>query len=76
MPMEIDAKEKTALLPSVCADERQSIHNDSEDSIPTSVPEINEECENSPENLEEMYRRIQRMTDPHYLHTRSMIELY
>lgn len=74
--MEIDAKEKTARCSSVGADERQSIQNDSEDSIPTSGPEINEEFENSPESLEEMYRRIQRMTDPHYLHTRSMTELY
>lgn len=76
MPMEIDAKEKTALLPSVGADERQSIQTNSEDSITTSGPEINEEFENSPESQEEMYRRIQRMTDPHYLHTRSMTELY
>jgi len=74
--MEIDAKEKTALLPSVGADERQSIQTDSEDSITTFGPEINEEFENSPESLEEMYRRIQRMTDPHYLHTLSMTELY
>lgn len=74
--MEIDAKEKTARCSSVGADERQSIQNDSEDSITTSGPEINEEFENSPESLEEMYRRIQRMTDPHYLHTLSMTELY
>ncbi len=31
---------------------------------------------NSEESLDEIYRRIQRLTDPHYLHTISMTELY
>lgn len=71
-----EAKEKTAHIASVGADERQSIQKSTVNSIPTSEPEINEEIENSEENLEEMYRRMQRMTDPHYLHTISMTELY
>ena len=71
-----DAKEKTALVTSVGADERQSVQTNAKDSIPISEPEINDEIENFEENLEEMYRRIQRMTDPHYLHTLSMTELY
>lgn len=71
-----EAKEKTALVTSVGADERQSVQINAKDSIPISEPEINDEIENSEENLEEMYRRIQRMTDPHYLHTLSMTELY
>ena len=71
-----EAKEKTALATSVGADERQSIQINANNSIPTSKVEINEEIENPEENLEEMYRRMQRMTDPRYLHTISMTELY
>ena len=74
--MEIDAKEKTARSTSVGADERQSIQKSTVNSIPTSEREINEEIENSEQSLEEMYRRMQRMTDPQYLHTVSMTELY
>ncbi len=71
-----EAKEKTALATSVGADERQSVQINAKDSIPISETKINDEIENSEGTLEEMYRRIQRMTDPHYLHTISMTELY
>ena len=71
----IDAKEKTALATSVGADERQSVQN-TIDIIPTSDTEINPQIENSQENLEEMYRKMRRLTDPHYLHTITMTELY
>lgn len=71
----IDAKEKTALATSVGADERQSVQN-TNNSIPTSDAEINDLNENSSENLEEMYRQMQRMSHPYYLHTVSMTELY
>lgn len=54
----------------------QPVHNFSEDSIPNLESEINEVNDNSEENLEEMYRQMQRLTDPHYLHTISMTELY
>lgn len=70
-----NAKEKTALATSVGADERQSVQN-TIDIIPTSDTEINPQIENSQENLEEMYRKMQRLTDPHYLHTITMTELY
>lgn len=70
-----NAKEKTALATSVGADERQSVQN-TIDIIPTSDTEINPQIENSQENPEEMYRKMQRLTDPHYLHTITMTELY
>ncbi|WP_158584493.1 hypothetical protein [Lachnotalea sp. AF33-28] len=50
--MMIEANEKTALVPSVGADERQSIQTNSENSIPTSEQEINDQIENSEESLE------------------------
>lgn len=74
--MGIDTKGKTALVPSVGAEEGQPIHNFSENSIPDSPPEINDQFQNSEEILEEMYRKMQRLTDPHYLHTISMTELF
>ena len=74
--MMIDAKEKTALNSSVGAEEGQSIHNLSVDSITISEPEINDQIENSGESFEEICRRLQRLSDPHYLHTVSMTELY
>lgn len=74
--MGIDKKEKTAPVPSVGAEEGQPVHNFFEDSIPNLVSEINEVNENSEENLEEMYLRMQRLTDPHYLYTITMTELY
>lgn len=73
--MASNAKEKTALATSVGADERQSVQN-TVDIIPTSDTDINPQIENSQENLEEMYRKMQRLTDPHYLHTITMTELY
>ena len=73
--MVIDAKEKTALATSVGADERQSVQN-TNNIIPTSDAEFNHPDENSSENLEEIYRQMRCMADPHYLHTVSMTELY
>ena len=70
--MGIDAKEKTAQSTSVGADERQSIQKDSDNSIPASEAKGNGEME----NLEEMYRKMQRMADPRYLHTLTMTELF
>lgn len=70
-----EAKEKTALCTSVGADERQSVQNIN-NIIPTSDAEFNHPDENSSENLEEIYRQMRRMADPHYLHTVSMTELY
>ena len=73
----IDEKKKmTAQSSSVGADDGQSISQTTENSIPTSGEEINDEIVNSPERLEEMYRRMQRMADPRYLHTLTMTELF
>ena len=64
-----DKIEKTALNTSVGADERQSIQKTTDSIIPTSNLKINDPTENSEESFEEMCRRMQRLTDPRYLHT-------
>ena len=74
--MMTDTKEKTTLKTSVGADERQSVQTISVGSIPTSEQEFNDEIENSEENFNAMYQRMQRMADPNHLHTVSMTELY
>ena len=72
----IDEKKKmTAQDLSVGADDGQSISKNSDISITTSKGEINDEVINPQESLEEMYRRIQRMSDPAYLHTVTLDEL-
>ena len=66
----IDEKKKmTTQDSSVGADDGQSISKNSDISITTSKEEINDEVVNPQESLEEMYRRIHRMSDPAYLHT-------
>lgn len=70
-----EAKEKTALCTSVGADERQSVQN-TISSISALDTEINHPDENSPENFEDIMRQMQRMSEPAYLHTVSMNELY
>ena len=62
----------TAPDTSVGADDGQSLHDSTKQSIP------HEACESNPpeENIEEMREKIRRMNDPHYLHTVSMTELY
>lgn len=67
-----ETEKTTALVPSVGADGGQPLHNSTEQSIPDENTEINP----PEEDLEEMYRRMRRMTDPNYLHTVSMTELY
>ena len=74
--MGIDTKEKTALATSVGADERQSIQLCNAKIIPAETTEINYPDENSSEDFEKMCRQMQRMSDPTYLHTVSMNELY
>ena len=72
----IDEKKKmTAQDSSVGADDGQSISKNADISITTSKGEINDEVVNPQESLEEMYRRIQRMSDPAYLHTVTLDEL-
>ena len=69
------AKEKTALCTSVGADERQSVQN-TISSISALDTEINHPDENSLENFEDFLRQMQRMSDPAYLHTVSMLCIY
>ena len=76
MENELCKKKTTAPDTSVGADDGQSISTNSKVSIPVSGEEINDEIVNSPERLEEMYRRMQRMADPRYLHTLTMTELF
>lgn len=69
-------KKTTAPDTSVGADDGQPLHNSTENSISAFKEKINGDFQNSAESLDEIYRRIQRLTDPHYLHTISMTELY
>ena len=68
----IDEKKKmTAQGSSVGADDGQSISKNSKTTIPDP-----DEKNNSPErDLEELYRRMRRMSDPAYLHTVTLDEL-
>lgn len=67
-----ETEKTTALVPSVGADGGQPSRNSTEQSIPDENTEINP----PEEDLRELYRRMQRMADPNYLHTVSMTELY
>ena len=69
-----DKKKMTTHASSVGADDGQSTSKNSDISITTSNGEINDEVVNPQESLEEMYRRIQRMSDPAYLHTVTLDE--
>ena len=68
-------KKMTTQDSSVGADDGQSVSKNSDISITTSKEEINDEVVNPQESLEEMYRKIQRMSDPAYLHTVTLDEL-
>ena len=74
--MTSDTKEMTALVPSVGADGRRSDQSNYKHSISNSEEEINDNFENGEENMDDLLKRMQRMTDSHYLHTVSMTELY
>ena len=76
MENENSEKKTTAPDTSVGADDGQPLHNSTENSISAFDEEINGDFQNSSESLDEIYRRIQRLTDLHYLHTISMTELY
>lgn len=76
MENETCKKKTTAPDTSVGADDGQPLHNSTENSISAFEEEINGDFQNSSESLDEIYRRMQRLTDPHYLHTISMTELY
>lgn len=66
-----DKKKMTAQDSSVGADDGQSISTNSKFTIPDP-----DEKSNSPErDLEELYRKMRRMSDPAYLHTVTLDEL-
>ena len=66
-----DKKKMTAQDSSVGADDGQSISTNFKFTIPDP-----EEKSNSPErDLEELYRKMRRMSDPAYLHTVTLDEL-
>lgn len=66
-------KEKTTVpVPSVGADGEQSLSYVSNEIIATESEEINP----ADENMEEILRRMQRMTEPSYLPTMTMSQLY
>lgn len=71
-----DKNEVTALIPSVGADGRRPDQSNHKHSIPNSEEEINDDFENSEENMEDLLRKMRCMADPNYLHTVSMTELY
>ena len=62
-----EKKKMTAQGSSVGADDGQPISKNSENSIPTSGQKSNDEIVNSQDSLEEMYRKMQRMTDPYFI---------
>ena len=66
-----EKKKMTAQGSSVGADDGQSISKNSK----TTIPDPDEKS-NSPErDLEELYRKMRRMSDPAYLHTVTLDEL-
>ena len=71
-------KEKgtTALDTSVDTDDRQSAPLNFKESSTISDPETDPQGDNSEKTLDYALKQLQRMNDPHYLHTVSMTELY
>lgn len=65
MENEICKKKTTAPDTSVGADDGQSLHNSTENSISAFEEEINGDFQSSAESLDEIYRRMQRLTNPH-----------
>ena len=72
--MENEQMKKTALGTSVGADERQSLL--SNNSIPEKSPEINDSNDFPSMTFEQIQEEMRKMSDPAYLHTISMNELY
>lgn len=67
-----DVKEKTALAPSVAADERQSFQTNSDNNI----TDWDEKFNTSEKSFEDWQREMWQAADPSYLKTISMSELY
>ena len=72
-----DIKRKTTVPdPSVGADGEQPISNYSTEIIATYSDEINPQAEFSDEDFDNFQRMMARMSDPSYLHTVTLSELY
>ena len=70
-------KEKTTVpVPSVGADREQPIFNNSTGIITAKSSEINYPDEISEENFDKIQRRLERISNPAYLHTLTLKELY
>ena len=70
-------KEKTTVpVPSVGADGEQPIFNNSIGIITAESSEINYPDKISEENFDEIQRRLERISNPAYLHTLTLNELY
>ena len=73
----VDEKRKTTVpVPSVGADGEQPILNYTTGIITAEPGEINYPDEISEENFEEIQRKLDRISNPAYLHTMTMNELY
>mgnify|MGYP006870777619 CR=1 FL=1 len=64
-------KKMTAQNSSVGADDGQSISQNSK----TTIPDPDEKSNSPGRDLEELYRKMRRMSDPAYLHTVTLDEL-
>ena len=71
-----ETEKTTVPVPPVGAGGEQPISKTTTEIIPSASTEINQFEENSEENFEELYRQLQRISDPAYLHTVSLTELY
>ena len=71
-----ETEKTTVPVPPVGAGGEQPISKITTEIIPSASTEINQFKENSEENLEGLYRQMQRISDPAYLHTVSLTELY
>ncbi|MGN1015191.1 MAG: AAA family ATPase [Butyricicoccus sp.] len=71
-----ETEKTTVPVPPVGAGGEQPISKTTTEIIPSASTEINQFEENSEENFEELYRQMQRLSDPAYLHTVSLTELY
>lgn len=71
-----ETEKTTVPIPPVGAGGEQPISKTTTEIIPSASTEINQFEENSEENFEELYRQMQRISDPAYLHTVSLTELY
>ncbi len=71
-----EIKKEAVPVPSVAADGRQpQMNSTSTHMIPTMSEKVNQNND-MPLSLEEMYRKMQRMNDPGYMHTVTLNQLY